>query len=228
MFPPFAGIDAYDIDCDDLMYTVADLRKIMIKPLDGSRESRLVADGAGSDWIPDGSGIVFEHYSEETDSWDVSYKLFRDDDVVPFLTSAANEGSPTISPDGRHLLYISDETGSWEVFARPFPAGDARWQVSRSGGTQPRWSRDGREIYYFVDDVLMAIEVVEASTFSLGRPEQLFEIVYPSTFDAARFSAYAPGLDHQSFFVVRVVEDDLPPNRLMLIQNWFGEFGGSS
>ncbi|MGB3563334.1 MAG: protein kinase, partial [Thermoanaerobaculia bacterium] len=81
---------------DEILYAVADMRKLKIKRVDGSDEARTVGDGLAPDWIPDGSGFIFEHYSDETDSWNISYKLFDEDHVVPLLATSANEISPRI------------------------------------------------------------------------------------------------------------------------------------
>jgi len=64
------------------------------------------------------------------------------------LASRYNEGWPALSPDGRWLAYQSDESGRNEVYVRSWPALGAKLQVSQSGGTEPAWSRDGRELFY--------------------------------------------------------------------------------
>ena len=63
---------------------------------------------------------------------------------MPFLQTAANESAAKLSPDGRYIAYMSDETGRDEIFVRPFPAGGRNWPISTNGGRQVRWRRDGR------------------------------------------------------------------------------------
>jgi Tol biopolymer transport system component len=65
-----------------------------------------------------------------------------------FLRTPANEQNPEFSPDGRWIVYQSDESGRVEVYVRPFPAGDRKWQVSSVGGSYPVWSRAGHALYY--------------------------------------------------------------------------------
>src|SRR5262249_14447364 len=69
--------------------------------------------------------------------------------VQPWMTAASADVSPSLSPDGRWLAYESDESGTNQVFVRPFPdINQGRWQVSTSGGMDPRWSRNGRELFF--------------------------------------------------------------------------------
>ena len=69
----------------------------------------------------------------------------------PLLNTTSSERAPAISPDGRWLAYESDESGRAEVYVRPFPAVDqGLWAISTSGGSEPRWARDGRELFFVV------------------------------------------------------------------------------
>ncbi len=68
---------------------------------------------------------------------------------MPLVTGPASEIHPAVSPDGRWLAYASDESGTAEIYVRPFPdAGSARWQVSTAGGVSPIWSHSGKELFY--------------------------------------------------------------------------------
>jgi len=213
---------------DEILYSTADTRQLKIKPVDGSEEAKTVGEGLDPGWIPDGSGLIFQHFSDDTKSWNISYKLLDENEAVPLLATPANEISPRISPDGRYFLYVSDETGASEVFARPFPAGDGKWQVSSAGGTQPKWSRDGREIFYLERDTLLAVDVVDVEPLALGRPVKAMATKMSRPMPlSSEFATYEPGLEGQSIFLVRPAENGTSPNRLMLIQNWSAEFEGS-
>ena len=72
-------------------------------------------------------------------------------------------------------MYTSDESGRFEVYVRSFPAGTGKRQISTGGGTQPRWSRDGKEIFYVEGDTLMAVGVTTTPSFSAGSPEVLLD-----------------------------------------------------
>jgi hypothetical protein len=84
-----------------------------------------------------------------------------------------------ISPDGRWLLWASDDPGRYEVYVAPFPGGGSRVQVSREGGTQPRWNPAGSEILFKTPgNVLTAVRIETGSgTISVGTPTPLFPIV---------------------------------------------------
>ena len=80
------------------------------------------------------------------------------------------ERHPRLSPDGRWLAYTSDEAGRQEVFVQPFPGPGGRLQVSIDGGTEPVWSRDGRELFYINGDKMMVVDITTAPAFQAGLP----------------------------------------------------------
>ena len=94
----------------------------------------------------------------------------------PILVTPLNEVSPALSPDGRWMAYVSDETGRAEVYVRAFPEGGARWQVSTEGGTEPVWSRDGRELFY-VNPVgeMVSVAVSPGNPPTFGQETKLFQ-----------------------------------------------------
>ena len=130
------------------------------------------------------------------------------------LDSRFDERSPAISPDDRWLAYVSDETGRDEVYVRPFPDGSGRWLISAAGGTEPRWRRDGRELFYRNADTLFAVQVQTQSGFTAGQRVALFTGVYLSN---SRHPAYDAQPDGQRFIFVSGESDD--SGELMLVQN---------
>ena len=92
----------------------------------------------------------------------------------PLLPTPFKERNAAISPDGRFLAYQSNESGRDEIFVRPFPNVNAgKWQVSTSGGVQPLWAHNGRELFYVSMDGLMSVPVVTSGTFKAGAPAKL-------------------------------------------------------
>jgi hypothetical protein len=89
-----------------------------------------------------------------------------------FLSTPLPEGEPMFSPDGRWVAYSSLESGSRQVFVRPFPGPGERWQVSTAGGRAPRWSRARSELLFLgADGIIMTVTYsASANTFRSDRP----------------------------------------------------------
>jgi hypothetical protein len=92
-----------------------------------------------------------------------------------FLGTPADEAGATFSPDGRWIAYVSDDTGQSEVYVRPFPGPGAPLTISTGGGVEPRWARDGRELYYRSGNRMMAVKVESGGALAPGAPTALFE-----------------------------------------------------
>jgi serine/threonine-protein kinase len=145
---------------------------------------------------------------------------------VTFLATAATEMIPQISPDGRFLAYVSNESGRNEIFVRPFPEGARKWQASLSGGKGPHWSRDGTELYYVQDDTsLIAVAVSTEDGLTLGRPQKLFEstdLVF-----GPLVAQYDVSADGRRFVTIAPVEGpETAPARIRIVENWYAEFRG--
>ena len=113
-------------------------------------------------WSADGRFIAYTSTNikgnTKNDIWILP--LFGDGKPFPFLQSQFNEVDAQFSPDGHWIAYVSDESGSNQVYIAAFPGPGGKWQVSRTGGTEPRWRGDGREIFFLSpDSKLMAVEV---------------------------------------------------------------------
>ena len=146
----------------------------------GGSGERLIAPGfpqIASDWAttPGGEFILYASASPERGADLLALPLSGDRTPQPFIRTPFNETDARFSPDGKWVAYVSDESGAREVYVRPFPSGVERWQVSTSGGSAPRWSRDGRELFYVGrDGRLMSVAVRAAGTIDTGVPRALF------------------------------------------------------
>ncbi len=128
------------------------------------------------DWSADGRFIVYGVVDPKT-SWDLWVLPFDDvSKASPFLQTNYDERQAQFSPNGRWVAYVSNESGRNEVYVRPFPAAPGKWQVSTGGGDQPRWRRDGKELFYLsADHKIMSIETNSGGvTFDHRTPIALF------------------------------------------------------
>lgn len=112
--------------------------------------------------------------------------MFGDRKPFPFLNTEFTETQARFSLDVRWVAYLSNESGKNEVYVSSFPAPGGKVLVSTNGGVQPRWRRDGKELFYVTPDrKLMAVSVKEGSATEFGAPKFLFEVGFsPSNVDA--------------------------------------------
>jgi Tol biopolymer transport system component len=126
------------------------------------------------------------------------------------------DAEPDVSPDGRWIAYATTETGNYEVFVQPLPPTGAKWQVSTGGGRQPRWRRDGRELYFVTNDrKFYVVDVRAGATFEFGTPGKLFDM--PSNTVSVR-NSYEPSKDGQRFLVNKLLDTAMPP--VNVVVNW--------
>jgi len=139
----------------------------------------------------------------------------------PLVASSFRERSPSLSPDGKWLAYVSDEGGRFEVFVRSFPdARSGKWQVSTAGGTLPLWSRKGDELF-FVDAAndMQAVRVATKPTFGILAKQRLFSI--NGYFGSPWAQAYDVSLDGQRFLMLRVGSSTgAVPVSLVVVENF--------
>ena len=155
--------------------------EILSIPADGSGKARALIpsypDGKPLDWSPDEKYLLVSVLGSNR-AGDIEYLERKDDkssyEVVAFLKEPFDERGARFSPDGRFVAYSSNESGRKEVYVRRFPDGGGKRQVSESGGMKPRWSRNGKELFYFDGDWLVVIPITTSPTFSVGSPRRLF------------------------------------------------------
>jgi serine/threonine-protein kinase len=151
------------------------------------------------------------------------YALRRGIDSVPapLIATQFEEYSPSLSPDGRWLAYVSKESGRAEVYVRPFPnVGAARWQVSTSGGNEPLWGNRGRELFFKNRNAeLVAVSVETRPSFRIVGSRSLFSV--RGYYAEELHTSYAVSPDDRSFIFVRRLETG--DGRLMMVLNWFEE-----
>jgi serine/threonine protein kinase len=182
---------------------------------------------------PDDKYIVYWSYEKlASDQWVLP--LTGDRKPAPFLNSSFNESHGQISPDGKWMAYSSDETGRTEIYVRPFPTGEGRWQVSTNGGVFPRWRHDGKELFYMsapalggANAKLVAVPVqATGSTFEAGSPRELFDSGYVDLphfgANGGNYHTYAVSPDGRRFLIPRPVAGSAATAQspITIVLNW--------
>jgi dipeptidyl aminopeptidase/acylaminoacyl peptidase len=173
---------------------------------------------------PDGHTLVFVEDTRDATGMDLwLLPLGADGEAKPLLRTEFDETQPTLSPDGRWVAYVSNESGIWEVYVRPFPGAVGKWQVSTQGGTEPAWSANGRELFYRDGHKMMAVPVSTTPSFEPGTPRALFEAGFEHS-PAMMFSRnYDVTPDGQRFVMIESLEQDVPIAHVNVVLNWFEE-----
>jgi eukaryotic-like serine/threonine-protein kinase len=168
-------------------------------------------------WSRDGQLLVFTDDTPANGSDILVLPL--NGDPRPLIATPANEYEPRLSPDGRWIAYHSDESGSPEVYVRPFPnVNDRKWTVSTSGGGWPVWSPTGRELFYMNGTTMMAVPI-ESSTaaFAAGAPVPLFN--GPFETGSPQFDVSPDGTS----FVMVEADPNARPTQVHVVLNWAEE-----
>jgi eukaryotic-like serine/threonine-protein kinase len=186
-----------------------------VSNLTGEDELLFKASGAKlpSSWSPDGRFLLFFRPTPPTHVWLLPLGgTAADRKPISFSDSPFNIAAAHFSPDGRWIAYSSDESGRNEIYVRPFDVSSVtdtsavtvvpetgKWQVSIDGGTNPHWSRDGKEIFFLssVGGMMMSVPVNTSGTFQAGVPKALFKVpagvlFYDVSADGKRFLMAAP------------------------------------
>ena len=180
---------------------------------DGSEGQRLLHEGnrlVPTSWNPRTGDLAF--FDGASDIWILS----PDGRARKFLETSFNERSGQFSPDGRWLTYVSDETGSYQVYLVPYPGPGPKVAVSVDGGLSPLWSNDGREVLFRKSGRVIAASITTTPALSAGRPVELFD--GPYTVDLMGHQRWAIGPDGRFLMV-----ENSDPYRVVLLQNWKGE-----
>ena len=193
----------------------------------GSEELLLESnlDKAPNDWSLDGRFLLYRTFGDPRTKGDLwVLPLTADRKPILFLQTEYTEARPAMSPDGKWIAYDSDESGTPQVYVRPFPGPGGKYQVSTTPGLRPRWRRDGKELYYLgLDNRLMAAEVKSTGqTFVVGAVRPLFETrpVLGAIIGAS--NSYEVTADGKRFLVNTIV-GELTSSPITLVVNWDAE-----
>ena len=177
-----------------------------------------------SSWSRDGQFLAFYQIpgvggSGDRDLWIMP--LEGDREPRPFLQTPFNEAAPNFSPDGQWLAYVSNETGSNEIFVRPYPGPGEQRQISTEGGGGPIWGRNGEELFYMNDNQLFAVDIDAEPDFIAGAPRLLFEDRFrPSTGNVASYDVTP---DSERFVMIQDAASsnvEAQPDQINVVLNW--------
>jgi Tol biopolymer transport system component len=167
-------------------------------------------------WSVDGRQILCTH--QTSSGYYLELVPVAGGEPTRFLSSKGSETNGQISPDGKWVAYASDESGNWEIYVTSFPGAGGKWQVSRGGGTEPRWRADGKEMFYLgPGGMLTAVPVSSQSGFSNGAPAPLFQIRGRAQISSTDVLTYDVAKDGKRFLVNRYVKPEhLAPLTILL------------
>jgi len=177
-----------------------------------------------TDWSPDGRYLLCDHGNiGATDIWVLP--LADPAKAFPLVATPFLDRGGQFSPDGRWVAYVSIESSRNEVYVTPFPTGGAKWRASANGGTQPRWRRDGRRLFFIsADSDLMAAEVeIRGDRFEVSDARPLFRVnLYagPRGFFMHGYDVFPDGA---RFLINSAGEAGQP--RVALVTNWEAALG---
>jgi eukaryotic-like serine/threonine-protein kinase len=231
-------------DIDQLPLWTPDSARIVFMSRSGGKTtiSRNAVDGTGSteplfsgadtlqpsSFTPDGAYLLYRQITPARES---NLRLLSLDGARTsraLLETSNDELNGEISPDGRWLAYQSNETGSFEIFIRPFPNVDAgKWQVTSGGGIQPAWGRKGRELFYLASRRLMNVPIRFSSTPAIGVPQVIVNDLSYTPYDRSG-RTYDVSADGERLLIsdapVSVSEEPFAGlGRIEIVLNWSEE-----
>jgi Tol biopolymer transport system component len=203
---PAAVTPLFSHDGTRIAYSTFPSGHVFVRDVGGAAPSRVLFEpGIFSpldDWTADGR-LLYTTIDFKTFHFQAAQLPPGGGKPEPLLSGPDNYQMPHLSPDGRWLAYVSDESGRDEVLLRSFPDGRQRFAVSAGGGSQPRWRGDGKELYYVTPDrKIMSV----AMGSEPGKPQMLFQSRIVPLVEARNH--YAVTKDGQRFLVNERLDDD--------------------
>ena len=177
-----------------------------------------------TDWSSDGHFILLNRLNPQT-SWDLwVLPVSGGKKPFPFLTTPFQELNGQFSPGGNWIAYQSNESGRFEIYVQSFPGPGGKFQISSNGGAQPRWNKNGKEIFYVsLDSKMMAVPVKfppDGQSLEIGTPAALFPVrIAGGPLPGRNRQQYAVSADGQRF-LVNLVAGEGTTSPITVILNW--------
>ncbi len=215
----------------DRVASIAPGEDLYIKPADNSGpERRLTTMRSGEiraqQWMDDKT-LLFDAMTPDRAIDAFTMGADSGSAPVPYLKSPFNEGEPRLSPDRKMMVFTSDEAGGQQVWMRDFPVPQGKWNISRGDARSPRWSPDGKFVYFWRAgspiDTLFRVRVDRTSNVVVQAPEMVVAMDADGTVnwdlhpDGRRFLVAVSGGS------AAPTASTAKPSRYLILQNWFGE-----
>jgi eukaryotic-like serine/threonine-protein kinase len=195
---------------------------VFVKDLLSGKEDPLVVFPervALDQWTPDGRFVIFRTFGQAV------YAMALTGDRTPHMLvdTPFTEDEVHVSPNGRWVAFQTNESGRWEVYVAAFPTFTSKRQVSSSGGVQPQWRADGRELFYLAPDgSMMSVQVDAPVAFTASLPMRLFTSNIPPDSGVPQYGVTADG---QRFLALERVGGG---RSFTFLLNWFGASSNSA
>jgi len=190
---------------------------LFLKDTNGAQEAKLIPqegpDRLPTDWSRNGKYLL---YQRGADLWFLTFPELR---PTQFLKAVSTLKNGRFSPDGKWVAYSSNESGRWEIYVTSFPDGHGKWQISNTGGDQPRWRSDGQELFYLAADYrIMATPVTIGANFDAGTPVPLFQANPLEMVATTEQFFYDVSKDGQKFLINTQLKTAMTP--ISVVLNW--------
>jgi Tol biopolymer transport system component len=207
------------------MTAMPEKKGFYIKPVNGTSGElqvfKFAKEAVPTDWSADGQFVLYDVPTApgRRDMWLLPLK--GDRVPKPLMQGKFDYSNGTLSPDGRWLAYMSNESGASQVYVQPFPASGAKWQVSTSAvGSYPRWNPNGHELFYVTNEAIMVAAVrVNGNQFESDKPQTVTK--YPTTLGliGSGRAPYAVSPDGQRLLMI-ALPDQSATLPIHVILNW--------
>jgi serine/threonine protein kinase/Tol biopolymer transport system component len=167
-------------------------------------------------WSHDGRYLVVDTQGSKT-GFDVQKIDIASRKMTPVVNGPGDDVAPALSPDGKWLAYVSTESGAPEVYLTAFPSGEGKWQPTQEGGSAPRWSRDGKQLFYVKDDRLMAVDFHDGPVPQFGSATPLPVNIVSDRIFVNSYAPYAVTSDGR-FITAQPIGHTQPA--IHLVTNW--------
>jgi len=198
---------------------IQDSVQIFQKPVSGTATEKPVGQvpqGVPLDWSQDGQHLLYANGNGDLHILSGGPSGWK---IEPFTQTSATEARGQFSPDGKWIVYDSNESARQEVWMQPYPATGAKFQITAAGGLMPRWRADGKELFFVSPDrALYAVPITLGTSPQWGSPVRLFQWALGSGNNVA-FWPYSVSANGQKFLVMDQIED-AGAQPITVVTNW--------